>query len=183
MTKIYTKSGDRGETGLIGGERVQKDHPFIKAVGEVDELNAQLGVALCGIQTLSFIDRHFLCEALVQLQNLLFEVGAELACGDEVDVNIWVTCIESKIDDIEKALPTLKNFILPGGHPVAAQLHLTRAVCRRLERTLVEIEAGPLVSLINRLSDYLFVLARFVNVLSYTVEEKWMFLDDVSDDN
>lgn len=168
--KIYTKTGDDGETGLFGGPRVAKDAPRIEAYGAVDELNAVVGVvraeSLPGeIDTL-----------LAQIQHDLFSVGAELATPDPVKHGTRVIGpthyekLERAIDRFEESLPPLRNFILPGGTSGAALLHLARTVCRRAERRLITLRSrsddpvsGELVIYLNRLSDLLFVLARAVN--------------------
>jgi cob(I)alamin adenosyltransferase len=166
--KIYTKTGDKGETGLFGGPRVRKDHLRIEAYGSVDELNAVLGVARS--ETLpAEIDA-----LLAQIQNSLFDLGAELAAPDPTKMGVasvgasHVEVLESAIDRYEAGLPPLKTFILPGGARGAAQLHVARTVCRRAERRLISLSAaetisGQLIIYLNRLSDLLFVLAREVN--------------------
>ncbi|HEV7223374.1 MAG TPA: cob(I)yrinic acid a,c-diamide adenosyltransferase [Pirellulales bacterium] len=166
--KIYTKTGDRGETGLFGGPRVRKDHLRIEAYGSVDELNAVLGVARS--ETLpAEIDA-----LLAQIQNSLFDLGAELATPDPVRMGVaavgasHVEALERAIDRYEANLTPLKNFILPGGTRAAAQLHVARTVCRRAERRLISLSAaetisGQLIIYLNRLSDLLFVLAREAN--------------------
>jgi cob(I)alamin adenosyltransferase len=166
--KIYTKTGDDGDTGLFGGPRVRKDHPRIEAYGTVDELNAVLGVVRTHAPPADV-------DALLErVQNELFDLGAILATpepekfgmtgvGDEQSSRL-----EAAIDRFETELEPLKQFILPGGTPAAAYLHLARTVCRRAERMLValdhkeEISAGAIIYL-NRLSDLLFVAARLVN--------------------
>ena len=166
--KIYTKTGDSGETGLFGGPRVYKDDPRVEAYGDVDELNAALGLVRC--EPLEGpIDR-----LLVTIQNALFDLGAELASPEPHRVGTrrvtaaQVSVLESAIDEYEAELPPLKNFILPGGVRAAALLHLARTVCRRAERRVVAlarrepISAGMVIYL-NRLSDLLFVLSRAVN--------------------
>jgi cob(I)alamin adenosyltransferase len=168
--KIYTKTGDRGETGLFGGPRVSKDAPRIEAYGTVDELNSVLGVVRAqSVQ--SDID-----VLLGQIQNELFALGAQLATPDPTAHHTamigppQIAALEGAIDRFEKRLDPLKQFILPGGIPAAAQLHFARTVCRRAERrlvTLVHQSAEPiaddLVIYLNRLSDLLFVLARSAN--------------------
>jgi cob(I)alamin adenosyltransferase len=178
-TRIYTKTGDGGDTGLWGGERVPKDHVRVEAYGTVDELGAALGQA----QVLA--PPPELAALLAELQALLFELGAELATPpskgqlpagiDEADV----TRLERAIDEHEASLPPLKSFILPGGTPLAAALHVARAVCRRAERRVVTLrEAEPVtrqttVVFLNRLGDLLFVLARRANHLAGTADVAW----------
>ncbi|HVX60510.1 MAG TPA: cob(I)yrinic acid a,c-diamide adenosyltransferase [Pirellulales bacterium] len=166
--KIYTKTGDQGETGLFGGPRVRKDHPRIEAYGEIDELNAVLGLVRAEAPPPD-VDG-----LLAEIQNLLFDVGAELATPEPERMGTagisaaHVGRIEAAIDQYEARLPPLKAFILPGGTRVAAGLHLARTVCRRAERRLVLLAAlepisQPLMIYVNRLSDLLFVLAREAN--------------------
>lgn len=169
--KIYTKTGDGGETGLWGGARVPKDAARVQAYGTVDECNAAIGVAraaLAGEPELAALD-----ELLARIQNQLFVVGADLATPGEA-ANIprvgpaEVAFLEQTIDALEAELPALTQFILPGGSPAAAQLHLARTVCRRAERWVVQLgrhePVGPDVGVyLNRLSDCLFVLARAAN--------------------
>jgi cob(I)alamin adenosyltransferase len=168
--KIYTKTGDLGNTGLFGGPRVRKDAPRIEAYGTVDELNSVLGLARA-----AGLDNDM--DALVgQIQNELFALGAQLATPDPAAHNTAlvgsreITALEHAIDRLEQNLAPLKQFILPGGTPAAAQLHFARTVCRRAERRLVTLTdqstepiAGDIVVYLNRLSDLLFVMARSVN--------------------
>lgn len=177
--KIYTKTGDEGKTSLFGGERVWKDNLRINCYGTVDELNSIIGLAL------SFIDDKTLTEELTILQNKLFDLGADLATPlengkakikriDKADIKE----IENKIDIYQDRLPELRNFILPGGYSGASFLHFARTVCRRAERELVNLtreeNTGDYVLIyLNRLSDYLFVLARLANVISDTPEVEW----------
>ena len=164
--RIYTKTGDTGETGLVGGSRVSKDHVRVEAYGDVDELNAVIG------QARSLGGDPELDDFLAFSQSVLFELGAELATpsgGDQRSSGICqedIERVETIIDTFQEELPALKSFILPGGTPFAASLHLARTVCRRAERHAVmvvhageEVAQEPLIFL-NRLSDALFVLAR-----------------------
>lgn len=168
--RIYTRTGDSGQTGLSGGPRVDKDSPRIETYGTIDELNALLGVIRAG-RLPEAVDR-----ILERIQHELFEVGAELASRDPVARGTrtigpqHVEAMESEIDGYEAGLAPLKGFILPAGAEAAAALHLARAVCRRAERRLVatirqsDEEISPvLVAYLNRLGDLLFVLARCVN--------------------
>lgn len=178
--KIYTKTGDRGETTLFGGERVPKSHPRIAAYGTVDELNSLLGVAC------EWLDREAV-EALRRIQNDLFNLGAELATPPENEKAFaYVTLLkeerirwlESEIDRMDAALEPMNNFILPGGSKGAAFLHLARTVCRRAERKMVELAADTpfrqtLIEYVNRLSDYFFVLARYVNKRAGIADIPW----------
>jgi cob(I)alamin adenosyltransferase len=178
--KIYTKTGDAGETGLFGGPRVRKSDPRVSAYGEVDELNAAIGVVRSGVEDPE-IEAH-----LARLQEELFCVGAELATPHgararsaipPVDAR-WVTRLEAAMDAWETELPPLKNFVLPGGTRTAAALHLARCACRRAERHVValaaEAEVAPVVlAFLNRLSDFLFVAARIANHRAGRAEVLW----------
>jgi cob(I)alamin adenosyltransferase len=178
--KIYTKTGDRGETGLYGGGRVRKDAPRIEAYGAVDELNAVLGVARAESQPAE-IDA-----LLARVQSELFEVGAELATRDPAAKGtatigaVQIAALESEIDRFEASLEPLRQFILPGGVKAAAQLHVARTVCRRAERRVVALASDPaehvsaeLVIYLNRLSDLLFVLARAANAAASHADVPW----------
>ena len=182
--KIYTKTGDDGTTGLFGGERVSKDHIRIDAYGSVDELNSIIGL----VRSLN-ADASPFDELLGTIQEALFVVGADLATPTRKDrANISIPrvtqedleCLESAIDRLETTLPPLKHFILPGGSPAGAALHMARTVARRAERqtvTLVreEPETGEtVIQYLNRLSDLLFVLARAVNQETGTEEHPWI---------
>ena len=175
MAKIYTKTGDKGSTGLIGGVRVSKDASRVRAYGEVDELNAALGFARSQLAHGSPPDA-----ILERIQNELFELGAELAdpkpkprLGSD-----RVRKLESEIDAMTAELPELKAFILPGGSAAGAALHWARAVCRRAEREVVALTReekthAEAVVYLNRLSDHLFTLARAVNRRSGASETLW----------
>lgn len=177
MTKLYTKTGDKGETSLFGGKRVSKDNQRVCACGDVDELNASLGVVR------SLTDEVSVDKMLEQIQRQLFVLGADLASPKEIaDVprvtEEDVTRLERFIDSLEGELPPLRNFLLPGGHAVAAHLHLARTICRRAERSAVTLfraeGSGELaIKYLNRLSDLLFVLSRWVNLKKGVDEEKW----------
>lgn len=180
--KIYTKTGDRGDTGLFGGGRVPKDHPRVEAYGEVDELNAMLGLAR-SIELMPRID-----EVLAPVQRDLFAIGALLATPDrekmrqhlekaQVD-EARIRELEQAIDDAERELEPLRSFILPGGTPKAAALHVARTVCRRAERRVVQLQhEDPIPELaviyLNRLSDLLFTLARLANKRAGAGEVTW----------
>jgi cob(I)alamin adenosyltransferase len=180
MTKIYTKGGDKGQTGLFSGERVSKSHPLVNTYGTVDELNAVLGVARSLHQ---HSDR--LSEILAILQRELFDLGADLASGKpqpERISEVRVERLESYIDELTAGLPELRNFILPTGHPVAAHLHQARTVCRRAERLAVAAQPEAsfdlvLIRYLNRLADLLFVLAREANRVYGVEEERWSQAD------
>jgi cob(I)alamin adenosyltransferase len=177
--KIYTRTGDRGETGLYGGARVSKSHPRVAAYGEVDELNACLGV----IGAQSDVPAEVAAD-LVEIQKDLFAIGARLADPDAKGRSTKtavgegdISRLENWIDQFEASLPPLRRFILPGGTHAGALLHLGRTVCRRAERAAVAL--GPdavdkeVVVYLNRLSDLLFVLARAVNHRAAHPETEW----------
>ena len=178
--KIYTKTGDLGETGLFAGPRVRKDHARIEAYGTVDELNSVLGLARVQPGCAPFDD------LLNTIQHELFALGAELATPAPVagvtqlieDRHIAV--LEQAIDRWEEKLAPLVNFIIPGGSPLAAHLHLARTVCRRAERHVVAVLFAPsnpagtrIVQYLNRLGDLLFVLARAANAESGVPDVAW----------
>ena len=179
--KIYTRTGDEGDTGLFGGGRVSKTHPRVEAYGDVDELNASIGLAHA-IEPMPRVD-----EVLDGLQHDLFAIGALLATPDREKMkrhlekaNIderRITDLEDAIDDGDRELEPLKSFILPGGTPKAAALHVARTVCRRAERRVIALtdEEIPAIVVIylNRLSDLLFTLARVANRRSGTGEVTW----------
>ena len=175
--KIYTKTGDAGETGLFGGGRVPKDDPRVRAYGDVDELNATLGFAA------SLDPAGFESVFLQSIQRDLFAIGAELATRDAANVREQVgpdrvSAIEQVIDKHEATLTPLRNFILPGGTPKAAALHVARTTCRRAERAVVTLarteQVNPIIiHYLNRLSDLLFVLARAVNTQAGRADIVW----------
>lgn len=179
--KIYTKTGDKGETSLFGGKRVWKDDKRISAYGTIDELNAQIGVALTEIQN------EELKKAIISIQNKLFIVGADLATPFENNIkitiprieNFHIEFLENLIDKFDSQLPELKNFILPGGSKGSSQLHYSRTICRRAEREVVNLakseEINPNVEIfLNRLSDLFFVFARFENYDSKIADISWV---------
>lgn len=175
--KIYTKTGDAGETGLFGGPRVRKDHARIDAFGTVDELNSHLGVvrACPGSGDLDELLRRVQCD--------LFELGAQLATpgdGAERITQSDVAGLEAAIDRHEESLPPLSSFVLPAGTPLSAALHVARTVCRRAERRVVKLGAMPdmhipvnAVEYLNRLGDLLFVLARYANHAAGVSDDPW----------
>ncbi len=175
--KIYTKTGDAGETGLWGGLRVRKDSARIKAYGNVDELNAVLGIVRAAALPAGL-------DPLVErIQNELFVLGSDLATpGDSARIpriqESYIAQLEQEIDQFETELAPLKNFILPGGTMAAAQLHLARTICRRVERNIITLagleEITPFVlPYVNRLSDWLFVLARVANARAGVPDVTW----------
>jgi cob(I)alamin adenosyltransferase len=178
--KIYTRTGDKGDTGLFGGARVPKDDPRVEAYGTVDETNAAIGVALAQCKV-AFVQR-----VLTEVQSDLFTLGAELASvsGHEARLGIQlltdadVLRLEQAIDEAEEPLPPLKNFILPGGPPDVSALHLARTVSRRAERRVLslaqrETVRPTLLVYLNRLADLLFVLARRAGHENGGVEVPW----------
>lgn len=187
MSKIYTKTGDNGDTGLFGGTRVPKHHPRVAAYGEVDELNCAVGLAL------SLLDAgqpfNTVRESLARVQEELFVVGTLLATpadklsslGSPFDKGIppgAAQRLEKEIDSWTTVLFPLKNFILPGGSPAGAALHAARAVCRRAERAVTAlsgVDAAPegVVVYLNRLSDHLFTAARLANDKAGREETPW----------
>jgi cob(I)alamin adenosyltransferase len=176
--KIYTKTGDAGETGLFGGPRVRKDNARIEAFGTVDELNSHLGMARTHSVAAAFdpLLRRVQCE--------LFDLGAQLATPDTADERITaahVQAIETEIDRHESTLDPLKCFILPAGTPLAAAFHVARTVCRRAERRVVTLAAEPDTSIpanaieyLNRLGDLLFVLGRVANRQAGVADDPWI---------
>ncbi len=182
MTRIYTRTGDTGETSLFGGRRVSKNHLRVSAYGSIDELNAVLGVARAagpGPEIDTVLER---------VQHHLFDLGAELATPPAAPaaaaahtprvVPAWVDALERDIDRFEDSLPRLHQFILPAGTPAAAMLHLARTVARRAERDIVTLAAREPVSpellkFVNRLSDLLFVLARAANQAAGRPDTTW----------
>ncbi len=181
--KIYTKTGDQGETSLYGGQRVGKDHLRIQTFGSVDELNAVLGVARAQL-AMAATDYSEFDQLLGSVQNHLFDLGAELATpesqakGTQLLGSPASEMLERSIDRWESELPPLKQFVLPGGTAAAAQLHVARCVCRRSERLLVtltrETAVRPeLLVYLNRLGDLLFVLARAANHLAGHPDVPW----------
>jgi cob(I)alamin adenosyltransferase len=177
--KIYTKTGDKGDTSLFGGQRVPKDAMRIEAYGTVDELNSVLGIALA-----ENTNEH-IADILTSIQNHLFELGADLATPRSADpksikrVEAKDACsLEKVIDSLESHLKPLRSFVLPGGSPAAARIHFARTVCRRAERAVVRLsrneDIGESITIyLNRLSDLLFVLARYANHVAGVQERKW----------
>ncbi len=180
LTKIYTKKGDAGQTSLGGGQRVSKDHLRVAAYGTVDELNSQIGVALA----VGLCER--LDALLSEIQNELFDLGSDLAFVEE-DKHAYqlpeieprhVERLEQLIDEMTAVVGPLENFILPGGSLGAAQLHVARTVCRRAERdvttlALEEKVGANALAYLNRLSDALFVMARYENHMQGVPEPLW----------
>ncbi len=179
--KIYTKGGDHGQTGLLGGQRVPKDHLRLHTYGTFDELNATVGLVLA--EPLLAEDSR-VRGVLSRVQNELFQLGAELATppGRQVSMRLIdvpdIESLEQEIDRLEQGLEPLKSFILPGGSRAAALLHLARTVCRRAERELVVLHRSEpvrteVLGYVNRLSDYLFVAARYANHELHVADIPW----------
>jgi len=177
--KIYTKTGDKGQTSLFGGKRLPKDHMRIEAYGNVDELNAHIGMVRDLIT--DPVQKSFLTE----IQKMLFVIGSYLAKDPDKEMPLpelkedQILMIESNIDALDSSLPPLKNFILPGGHPVASHCQIARCVCRRAERSVVALsnnESVPefIIKYLNRLSDYLFVLCRYITKEMGVEDIKWV---------
>lgn len=173
--RIYTRSGDKGTTGLISGRRVSKDDLRVEAYGTCDEANSVIGLALSFLDREDFEQKEEFLEVMHRVQTILFHVGAELATPEDREVS-WklkqahIDELEAKIDEWDKHLPMLNNFILPSGHQASSGLHLARTVVRRAERMAVTLDnelgnVNPLViSYLNRLSDLLFIAARYINL-------------------
>jgi cob(I)alamin adenosyltransferase len=180
ITRVYTRTGDDGMTGLAGNQRVPKDSARIESYGTVDELSSVLGAALaCGLD-------QSLAAAVGRIQNELFHLGSDLCVREEDKVHLKVPVIEDRhvqaledlLDELTAELGPLANFILPGGSPGAAQLHVARTVCRRAERHLVALSRqeaiGPhVLPYVNRLSDALFVMARYENLKKGVPDILW----------
>jgi len=179
--KIYTKTGDKGTTSLIGGTKVNKSHIRIESYGTVDELNSWIGVVN------DHINDTDTQQALKEIQDRLFTIGSSLACDPDKESKLKipdlhetdVEFLEREIDRMNESLPEMKTFILPGGAPAVSFAHVARCVCRRAERICVamqaeELEIEPLViKYLNRLSDYLFVVARYIGSLQNAEEVQW----------
>lgn len=176
--RIYTKSGDSGTTSLFGGKRINKNSARIEAYGTVDELNSQIGVIVSQNPPKDIIGK------LLRIQKELFVLGTNLATPHAVKTKIskitrsYVNRLEKEIDNWNKNLPALRNFILPGGSETGAQLHSARTIARRAERTIVSLSRQEkinknILSYVNRLSDWLFILARYVNKLDGQKEIVW----------
>jgi cob(I)alamin adenosyltransferase len=168
--KIYTKTGDRGNTSLIGGTKVPKSHLRIESYGTIDELNSHIGLCIDSITQ----DHSKLL--LKEIQDRLFTIGSSLACDPEKEPRMKIPdlkiadieILETEMDKMDAELPEMKSFILPGGHVAVSQLHIARCVCRRAERICVLMQQQEMfvdslvIQYLNRLSDYLFMLARYI---------------------
>jgi cob(I)alamin adenosyltransferase len=179
MSKIYTKTGDKGTTSLIGGTRLSKDHIKIEAYGSVDELNAWIGVLADAPENK---ERNAF---LKEIQDRLFTIGAELASEPEQNkrklpelFETDIEVLEKEMDEYNEVIPTLRAFVLPGGHPLVSFAHVARTVCRRSERQVITLshneDVNPLIiKYLNRLSDYLFVLSRKITQEQNAPEIAW----------
>ena len=179
--KNYTKTGDKGSTSLIGGTKVSKSHMRIEAYGTVDELNSYVG--LCR----DLLDNEEMRAELQEIQDRLFTIGSSLACDPNKEPLLKIPdlkesdlqFLEQSIDKMNEVLPVMKSFILPGGHPTVSHFHVARCICRRAERACVRLQAEnqeiePLIiKYLNRLSDYLFVVARFCGHNLNVAEIPW----------
>lgn len=179
--KIYTKTGDAGKTSLIGGTKVLKSDLRIEAYGTVDELNSYIGLVS------DFSNDDHAKEILKEIQDRLFTIGSELACDPDKKTKMAlpdlhesdVQLLEKEIDKMDEELPVMKNFILPGGLSAVSFIHIARCVCRRAERCCVrlkeddETEDGLIIKYLNRLSDYLFTLARYTSLKNNAPEIIW----------
>ncbi len=172
--KIYTHTGDAGTTSIVGGSRLPKDAPRIEAYGTVDELNSHIGVLIADALT-----QEPEREVLLRVQNTLLNIGGYLAGTPSPNIpNGQIEELEHSIDKMDHELPPLHNFILPGGCMLAAQAHIARTVCRRAERRIISLASdlplpSELLCFINRLSDWLYIFARYANTLTQVNERAW----------
>jgi cob(I)alamin adenosyltransferase len=180
-SKIYTKTGDKGTTSLIGGTKVPKSHLRIEAYGTVDELNSYIG--LCK----AILPDNIAQETLLEIQDRLFTIGSSLACDPIKEPRMRipdlretdVLLLENEMDRMSESLPPMKSFILPGGHTTVSHLHIARCVARRAERCCVRLELESLevdallLKYLNRLSDYLFILSRYTTYQLNVQESPW----------
>jgi len=170
MTRIYTKSGDKGETGLVNGERISKSSSRIEAIGTVDELNSFIGLSMSEVMPVIVRD------ALHKVQHTLFDIGGELAHpGMSVIPDSKAKDLEKIIDDLSSRLDILREFILPGGYKTASQIHVARSICRRAERNCIALgNVNPYtLQYLNRLSDLLFTMARYLNACEGYKDVTW----------
>lgn len=180
MSKVYTKTGDKGTTSLIGGTRVKKSDIRIESYGTVDELNSFIGLLA------TYVDEKETADLLAEIQNVLFNVGCNLAMGESfkkeikesVVADALIEHVENAIDRMQAAIPELKSFVIPGGSRSASTAHVCRTVCRRAERLIIALDEGSevdgnLMAYVNRLSDYFFVLSRYLNNIEKVDEKIW----------
>jgi cob(I)alamin adenosyltransferase len=179
--KIYTKTGDKGSTSLIGGTKVPKSHVRIESYGTVDELNSWMGVVS------DHVNDPGVRSVLKEIQDRLFTIGSSLACDPEKEPKLKipdlhdsdVTYLEQQIDKMNEQLPPMRAFVLPGGHPAVSFAHVARCVCRRAERICVGMQEEGMeieqlvIMYLNRLSDYLFMLSRYIGKLTNAEEVQW----------
>ena len=178
--KIYTKTGDKGETSLLGGTRVKKSHVRIQAYGTVDELNSYIGL-IRDFEEVSEKDQ----ELLLEIQDRLFTLGSHLASDPNKTKrrvpdlkNEDIEILEKSMDNMNETLPEMRSFVLPGGHKLVSFTHVARCVCRRAERLVIELKDSEeveeiVVQYLNRLSDYLFVLSRWFSMQLKAEEKPW----------
>jgi cob(I)alamin adenosyltransferase len=183
--KIYTKTGDRGQTSLVGGARVAKTHPRLDAYGTLDELNSAVGLVAAHLANAGDSSRKSVQERLQQIQNNLFNMGSHLACEDATLAEKlpglspqMISNLEADMDGWESSLPALRNFILPGGSIEAAFAHQARSLCRRAERLVLALHSTSPVAadqliFLNRLSDWFFLLARQLNAWAGQEDVPW----------
>jgi len=180
--KRYTKNGDAGETTLVSGEKIKKDALQIEVVGDIDECNSFIGAALSQFSLEEELDP--LRSQLVEVQKSLFDLGTFVVSQETDELATLrfdgdsIKQLEKWIDQLERKLPSLRHFILPGGDPGGALLHVARSVCRRAERTITTLvfqkkTTTQPIAYLNRLADYLFVLARYVNQVTHSKETPW----------
>ena len=180
MSKVYTKTGDKGTTSLIGGTRVKKSDIRIESYGTVDELNSFIGLLA------TYVDEKETADLLAEIQNVLFNVGCNLAMGESfkkeikesVVADALIEHVENAIDRMQAAIPELKSFVIPGGSRSASTAHVCRTVCRRAERLIIALDETlevdkNLLAYINRLSDYFFILSRYLNNIEKVAEKIW----------
>jgi cob(I)alamin adenosyltransferase len=179
--KIYTKTGDKGQTSLIGGTRVSKSHIRIECYGTIDELNSYLGLAN------DLTKNDIIANWLREIQDRLFTIGSELATTPDKELKMKlpdlhfsdIEWLEGKIDEMNEKLPEMRSFILPGGHQGASACHVARCICRRAERLCVHMRdvneqvSDIILQYLNRLSDFLFVLARYITIINGQDELPW----------
>ncbi len=184
LTKIYTRTGDDGTTGMADGSRVSKADALFVVMGDVDELNAHIGMILAQIATLTAEKTQkfaAIADSLSTVQHLLFNIGGELAMPQYTGITeSHIGWLESEIDTFNQELPALKDFILPAGSPLVSQVHIARTVCRRAERQAVNLQqinnqaiSANALKLLNRLSDWLFVLSRYCAKMEGSKEVLW----------
>ena len=185
INKVYTKTGDHGETSLIGGKRVLKSNKKVSAFGQIDELNVAVGSCLVELKKIDNVDLLDLNDVLIKIQNQLFNLGNMLAVEAGTDIsnmpriNIgYIEELEKNINLYNKSLPELNSFVLPGGNELSIRFHLVRVKCRKVERFIVKILKEESIDIIivkylNRMSDLFFVLSRYSNCLLNNKELTW----------